>query len=197
MEITTRAAALAGAASGDELWRRRHWFLGLGALLMAAGVAAVAFAFTSTLVSAVFVGVLLLGAGIAHAAHALRFWRRGWAVFLPSLVLAGLYAAAGVLLLARPWTAALALTLVVAVAMVAAGTLRLVSAAAGWTRERGLAAAHGVLTLGMGVLVWAQWPATGAWVIGAFLGVDLVLGGWAFVLLGLSAREFAPPDPGS
>jgi len=51
----------------------------------------------------------------------------------------------------------------------------------GW----GWQAADGVITSVLGVLVLAQWPASGLWVIGLFVGIDLVFYGFALIALGL------------
>jgi uncharacterized membrane protein HdeD (DUF308 family) len=39
--------------------------------------------------------------------------------------------------------------------------------------------ADGIITAILGVLVLAQWPASGLWVIGLFVGIDLIFYGGA------------------
>jgi uncharacterized membrane protein HdeD (DUF308 family) len=41
----------------------------------------------------------------------------------------------------------------------------------------------------LGVLIWAHWPASAFWVIGLFIGVDLLLTGWWFITLTLLSRR--------
>jgi uncharacterized membrane protein HdeD (DUF308 family) len=38
------------------------------------------------------------------------------------------------------------------------------------------------------LLVLAQWPASGLWVIGLFLGIDLIFYGLAWIAIALSLR---------
>jgi uncharacterized membrane protein HdeD (DUF308 family) len=44
----------------------------------------------------------------------------------------------------------------------------------------------------LGLLIYKQWPASGLWVIGMFVGIDLVFNGWAWVMLALGLRQFKP-----
>ena len=48
-----------------------------------------------------------------------------------------------------------------------------------------------VLAGGLGLLVLAQWPASGLWVIGMFVGIELIFYGGAWVALSLSLRNMA------
>jgi uncharacterized membrane protein HdeD (DUF308 family) len=48
--------------------------------------------------------------------------------------------------------------------------------------------ASGILSLILGVLIWAQWPASGLWVIGLLVGIQLLFTGWSLVMLALAAR---------
>ena len=54
----------------------------------------------------------------------------------------------------------------------------------------------------LGVLVWRGWPETGLWVIGLFIGIEMILNGWTLVMLGLTAKNLpaeaeASPSPSS
>jgi hypothetical protein len=40
------------------------------------------------------------------------------------------------------------------------------------------------------VLIWAQWPASGLWVIGLLVGIQLLFTGWALVMLALAAKRW-------
>jgi uncharacterized membrane protein HdeD (DUF308 family) len=41
----------------------------------------------------------------------------------------------------------------------------------------------------MGALVLAQWPVSGLWVIGLFVGIDLIFYGSAWIALALGLRK--------
>jgi uncharacterized membrane protein HdeD (DUF308 family) len=47
---------------------------------------------------------------------------------------------------------------------------------------------NGIITLLLGFLVLAQWPVSGLWVIGMFVGIDLVFYGIAWIALALHLR---------
>lgn len=47
----------------------------------------------------------------------------------------------------------------------------------------------GLLSLAFVLLFWSQWPVAGAWVIGVFIGIDLLLSGIAMIALAVSARR--------
>jgi len=47
----------------------------------------------------------------------------------------------------------------------------------------------GVLSLAVGAFILVQWPASSLWVIGTFLGVDLVFAGASWIGVGLTLRR--------
>jgi uncharacterized membrane protein HdeD (DUF308 family) len=49
-------------------------------------------------------------------------------------------------------------------------------------------AADGIITFVLGMLVLVQWPASGLWVIGLFIGIDLIFYGAAWMALALGLR---------
>jgi uncharacterized membrane protein HdeD (DUF308 family) len=54
----------------------------------------------------------------------------------------------------------------------------------GW----GWQAVDGLLAFVLGLLVLAQWPASGLWMIGLFIGIDLFFYGAAWIALALGLR---------
>jgi uncharacterized membrane protein HdeD (DUF308 family) len=80
-------------------------------------------------------------------------------------------------------------TLFMAMFFLMSGLFQLVSSLVihlpGW----GWHAVNGVITVALGVLVLAQWPVSGLWAIGVFVGIDLVFYGWAWVALALDLHK--------
>jgi uncharacterized membrane protein HdeD (DUF308 family) len=114
---------------------------------------------------------------------------QGWRGFLLELLSAILYLVVGVLLLVNPVAGALALTVVLAVFLIVEGIFKFIMALRvrdhrGW----GWLLASGILSAILGVLIWAQWPASGLWVIGLLVGIQLLFTGWSLVMLALAAR---------
>ena len=47
----------------------------------------------------------------------------------------------------------------------------------------------GLVSLVLVWLLWSQWPVAGAWVIGVFIGIDLLLTGISMIVLAITARR--------
>jgi uncharacterized membrane protein HdeD (DUF308 family) len=63
------------------------------------------------------------------------------------------------------------------------------SALAGRFRHWGWMVFNGIVTLALGGMIWRQWPLSGLYVVGLFLGINLVLSGAGYISLGLAARK--------
>jgi uncharacterized membrane protein HdeD (DUF308 family) len=171
----------------ETLSRNWGWLLALGILMIILGAFAIAAPYGATLAVQFALGWILVIGGIAEAIHA--FMARGWGGFLLELLSAILYLVVGVLLLTNPVGGALALTIVLAVFLIVEGIFKIMMAMRvrdhrGW----GWLLASGVLSVILGVLIWAEWPASGLWVIGLLVGIQLLFTGWSLVMLALAAR---------
>lgn len=162
------------------------WFLAFGIALLALGVAAVARAVTATVASMLFFGWLLVFAGAIEVVQAVAVGH--WAGFFQHLFAAILFLVAGFILVFRPVISAEVLTLFMALFFLIGGLFQLVGSLwiglPGW----GWSAVDGVITFVLGLLVLAEWPASGLWVIGLFLGIDLILYALAWIAIALGLR---------
>jgi len=163
------------------------WFVAVGVLLLVLGLLAGAYALTATVASVLFVGVLMMIGGAGHLAHAWRI--KAWRGFLLWSLIGLAYIAAGVLAIRDPLAAAAGLTLLLGAVLIAVGSLRLWV----WFQNRAQrgwqwVALSGALTLLIGILIAAGWPANSLWVLGLLLSLDLLFQGWALILLGLALR---------
>lgn len=169
-----------------ELIQYWGWFLAFGVGLLALGVAAIARSFTATIASMLFFGWLLVIASGIEIAQAVLVGH--WSGFFYHLLAAILFGVTGVLLITRPVISAEAVTVVMAMFFIIGGLFQLLSslivAVPGW----GWQAADGIIALILGALVLAQWPASGLWVIGLFIGIDLVFYGCAWIAAALALR---------
>ena len=57
-----------------------------------------------------------------------------------------------------------------------------------YRRGWGWLLASGIVSVVLGWMIWAQWPASGLWVIGLLVGIQLLFTGWSLVMLALVAR---------
>jgi uncharacterized membrane protein HdeD (DUF308 family) len=96
------------------------------------------------------------------------------------------------LLVVNPGFGAVSLTLLLAAFFLVGGIFRLVTAAAMRPPSWGWLAASGIVTLLLGILIWSEWPVSGLWVIGLFIGIDMVFSGTWLIMLALAARRLPP-----
>jgi uncharacterized membrane protein HdeD (DUF308 family) len=162
------------------------WFLVFGIGVLILGIVAVGRAMTATVVSMLFFGWLLVLASGIEIAQAVMVGH--WAGFFHHLLAAILFGIAGLLLVTRPVISAEVLTLFMAMFFLVGGLFQIIGSIAvalpGW----GWQVTDGLITLVLGLLVLAQWPASGLWVIGLFIGIDLIFYGAAWIALALGLR---------
>jgi len=169
----------------------RHWalFFALGIILILLGGMGISAAGLVTLASVVFFGWLLIIGGAAVAIHA--FWAKRWSGFFLQLLSGVLYLIVGWILVTRPGIGALTLTLVLAISLVVQGAFRIGVALSTRMDGWGMLLVSGIITLVLGLMIWNEWPISGIWVIGLFVGIDLIFYGWWLVSLALSVRHLA------
>jgi uncharacterized membrane protein HdeD (DUF308 family) len=185
-----QAIHLTGA---DELRRHWGWYLALGIVLIVLGTLAIGSTFVMTIASVFFFGWLLIIAGVMEAIHA--FWHKRWAGFFLDLLTGILYVVAGWMMVTNPGGSALLLTLIIAMFLVFEGVFRIVASLAARYPHWGWVLFNGVISLLLGILIWRQWPSSGLWVIGLFVGIEMLLNGWSLVMLSLMGRKLPEEAP--
>jgi uncharacterized membrane protein HdeD (DUF308 family) len=173
-----------------ELQKNWYWLVILGVALTLLGAACIMAPVAATIKTVEIFGILLLiGAGFELASG---LWVRCWRGFFLHLLMAIFYFFVGIIALERPGLGAAAYTLMLAMFFIAAGAIRAVAAAAhrfpGW----GWVLLNGVVCFALGIMIWRNMPEAAFWVIGTFIGIDLVFNGVSWIMLGLSARSTAP-----
>jgi uncharacterized membrane protein HdeD (DUF308 family) len=163
------------------------WFLALGIGLIVLGMIALGASVVATFLTVVLYGVLLLAGGALQIVGA--FWSREWSGFFLHVLAGALYLVVGLFFVRDPGDAALAMTLLLAAFLLVSGIFRIAAAIVVRFPLWGWAIASGALNVLLGLLIWAQWPFSGLWVIGLFIGIEMVFSGWTFVLLGLAMRK--------
>jgi len=167
-----------------EIW---VFLMGMGIALMVLGVAAIGSSLIATYATVVVFGILMLLGAIFQVVTAI--WGRSWRGFFLHLLAGVLYLIAGLFMIENPLEAALSLTFLIAVCLLVGGILRIglsvVERFAGW----GWVLLNGVVSVVLGVGIWRQWPLSGLWVIGLFVGIEMLFSGLSWVMLGLSVRS--------
>jgi len=176
----------------NALRARWQWIVAFGAIALVAGVLALGSAAVATVSAAVLVGFMMLIASFAEIAAA--FGVKDWGHFLFWLLLGVLYALAGLICLLDPFDAATVLTLMLGISLAIIGLLR-IFVATKIKHERGTpwgwVAFSGVLSFLVGLMIIAGWPSTSFFVLGLFLGMDLIFIGTMWIAMGLALKDLA------
>lgn len=162
------------------------WFFALGIVLILLGASVIGSTFVATLFSIILLGLFLIAGGIIQIVQA--FLAPKWSGLFLSLLLGVLYIVVGALCVARPTVTAVNLTLLIAAFCFVAGLFRMLSSVLIRFEKWGWVFFNGLVTFLLGLVIYADWPISGLWVIGLFIGIDMILSGWSWVLLSLGAR---------
>jgi uncharacterized membrane protein HdeD (DUF308 family) len=95
----------------------------------------------------------------------------------------------GLMLLRNPLAGSLVMTLLMATYFLVAGAFRIFTALTVDITGSGWMLVDGIITLILGILVWAQWPMAGLWIIGLFIGINLITYGWSQMMLAFVLRR--------
>ncbi|MCY2994375.1 MAG: HdeD family acid-resistance protein [Planctomycetota bacterium] len=183
-QLTLTGLHLVGLQSLRKRW---GWFLALGIVLVVLGMVALGSSAFMTLATMEFVGWLMILGGVLQAAHACSC--KGWGGFFIDLLTGILYVVVGFMVVANPGTTAVALTLLIAMFLIFGGIFRIMVALVVRFQNWVWLLLHGVVNLLLGIAIWRQWPLSGLWVIGLFVGIDMLFNGWSLVMLGLAAKN--------
>ncbi|MBV8721067.1 MAG: HdeD family acid-resistance protein [Candidatus Eremiobacteraeota bacterium] len=179
------------ASAAEELHRQWGWYLALGLLTVALGVYCIYAETAATMASVIMLGGILIAVGVFYVV-ALLAARPNFGHGLLMLLTAAFDVFVGLTLIRHPELGALAVTLFIAGLLIVAGAFRFFSALWLQLPQYGWAAFSGVLSVVLGILLWAQWPISAYWFIGFALGLTLVFDGAAWCSLALKFKSVTP-----
>ena len=189
--MSTVSAPL-NAASAHELHplRNQWWcFLLLGGALLGLGTFCIVDPLIPTLASVIILGFVLMAAGIIEIVSA--FWAGKWSGMLIHILIGVLYVVVGYMIVDSPIVNMLLITNIIAIFLIVSGAFRIISALVMRFPEWGWVLLNGCVTLLLGIIINRQLPEAALWVIGLFIGIELIFNGWAWVMLGLGLRAVA------
>ena len=177
-----------------------HWRLLMfqGVIMIILGVLAVAAPVIASIAIDIYVGWLFLISGIIGLVA--LFSSHHVPAFLWSLVTAALSIAIGVLLIWKPVEGALTLTFVLTAFFLIEGVFQIATSLVyrdslpgtwGWML------ASGVSDLLLVAIIVLGWPASGIWVLGLLVGFNLLMSGWAIVMMAFAGRQVTKTTPNS
>lgn len=164
------------------------WIVALGVVFVIAGFFALGSMMLATVAKVLVVGVMMIIAGVAEVINAFKV--KSWGKFLLWALLGVLYIIAGFITFQNPLLAAVVLTLLLGAFLIASGVLR-IFLAFNMKRETPWVwvAVSGVITLLLGLVIVARWPVNSVYILGLFLGVDLIVAGASYIGLGSGLRR--------
>ena len=176
----------------ENLRHKWGWFLTLGIIMLLLGTVAFIITPAATIGTVLVLGWLIVISGVVEAIHAFRM--RKWGGIFLHFVGGILGVLIGLLIVTHPVAGALAWTLLFASFFTVIGIFRTVAAIQLKFPNWGWAVFDGVVTLGLGILLWAEWPWSGFWFMGVAVGVSLILRGWAYVMLAFALHSLPVPQ---
>lgn len=179
-----------GGFSLADFQKNRGWFLALGIVLIIAGSLAIIYDVAATILSVLFFGWILVVAGAIEAIQS--FWQAKWGGFFLHLFLGILAVVVGFHLVSSPAAGAVILTLIMGVYFIVVGIFRTITALAMRFPNWGWMVVSGIISFILGILIKQQWPYSGLWIIGLFIGIDMIFSGWSYVMLALAAKKLPP-----
>lgn len=162
-------------------------FLSLGILLAIVGVLAMAFAGWTTIFTIELLGFFLIAGGIFQMINGVQ--ARKWMGVSLSILLGILYIVFGGICIFRPIASAEGITLLLAAFFFVAGLFRMSSSLMYRFERWGWMFISGVISFLLGILIIAEWPIAAFWLIGLFVGIDLLFSGLNWIFLSLSAKK--------
>lgn len=174
----------------EDVKKGSGWLVILGILTVVLGLIAMGSPFLMSLAATYWVGAALLVGGLFQFIHG--FKAVGWAGKIFMIVVGLLTALAGIMILARPLMGMALLTLLLAIFFIADGVCTIFAAfrckpERGW----GWLLFSGIMTVLLGVLIYAKWPLSGAMAIGILVGIRLLFAGWGMIFFGGTVRSVA------
>lgn len=171
-----------------DIKKRSDWSIVMGILTALLGVFLIAYPLATATITTLLFGLVLILVGLAQFVFALHSQTAG--KFFSKALLGVLYGVTGVALAFFPMAGVAALTallgtLLLIYAGVAAAAALQVRPVEGW----GWFLFDAIASLLMGILILARWPSSSLWAIGTLVGVAVLMGGFARIMMAGKIRR--------
>lgn len=179
-----------GEASHDfgELHINWKWLVALGAVFVLLGTIGLGITYFITVASVFFLGFLLLIGGGAQVVHLFR--SKGWKSVLLHLFIAVLYIIAGICIVSNPVAASITLTLVFAWILIIIGIFRIfIAFQARQYKNWYWLLLGGFVSVLFGLVIINDWPASGLFVIGLIIAIEMIIHGIGLIFFGYGIKH--------
>lgn len=172
-----------------EATLREHWALvtGVGVVMAILGLLALGNLWDATVITTFIIGIVLIVAGIAQIGFAFMAREAGGLLRLLTGAIGVLSIVVGIDIAADPKGAVVAVALAIAILLVFNGIMRIIGAVMDRRGMWVLGLIVGIIDVFLGIWIRTGIPVSGL-AIGLFVGIDLLIGGIMWIVLGLSAR---------
>jgi len=166
-------------------WRR---FMLWGVALVLLGLFAISAAAFTTMLSVVILGFVFFLGGAIIAADTFSFWWGKWSGFILHSVVALLYFYVGLTLIGNPVESAAPLTMLIGVFYLVIGAFRIGTSSSLQVPGWGWNLVNGIISFILGLLIITNWQEASFFIIGLFVGIDLLFLGWTYIMAALAAK---------
>jgi len=170
--------------------RASGWSIALGVVMIVLGIVAMLAPWEFGILIALIIGWSAIFNGVAQIIYGVKTHSGGRSVL--EIILGLIYIVAGVYLLLHPVPGLLVLTIFLASLLIVYGIFALVLAFRmkphrGW----GWVLFDAIITILLGVLIWAHWPWNAEWVVGTLFGISILVSGVTRLMMSLAIRRIA------
>lgn len=161
----------------------------IGSILTVLGIFAILGPLFAGLATTVFIGMMLFVAGGMGLVFA--FEAKSFGTGFMRVLFGGLSVLAGIAIMVTPERSLGMLTAMLAVFFLASGIVDIIL----WLGQRGDGEGtgwplfSGILSVLLGILIIAQWPVSGMWAVGTFVGVRIMMHGWMLTSVGITTQD--------
>ena len=159
----------------------------IGIILIIVGLLAIAAPLAAGISITILVGTLLIIGGIGECFLAFQAGAFGRGLLI--CIVGALMAVAGFYMVSQPVAGLATITLFLTAYFIVSGIFEIIAAvqirpSSGW----GLMLFNGIVTLLLGILIWRQFPLSGAWAVGVLFGIKMIFSGWTLVFIGNAVK---------
>lgn len=171
-----------------KLAQNKNSFIALGIIFLVLGIVALYFQFAATIFVTYLIGALLIIAGVVQGIYSFQIKGFGYSALLA--VLAVVYVVAGFFTFRYPISATREITLIIGFMLLISGVIQFVQGLSNQSFPRwGWVVFSGIISFILGLMIYFNWPADSVYMLGLFLGIDLIFQGWNLIFLSLAVKD--------
>ncbi len=157
---------------------------GWGFAVMLLGMLAIMTPFVSGIAVTAMVAVFITAAGLTMTVYAFKAGSFGKGLL--QFLFGGITVVCGVAMFSEPVLGMLTITGILLAYFLVDGVFTIIAGVRGkGTPGWGWMTVSGIASIVLAVILWRQWPVSGAFTIGLLVGIRLIFTGWSIAMLGM------------